>query len=212
MNTLFIDNSIWGELAANFALAKSSHIRELSIETEGCPLPDSPMPVFIHSPTEFVYGFWRTIEYIDAKFGPERPLIPSTTPHERANVLSFCQYQLERKVVTPLARINSDRAMPDDTANLQSTITALIHNLGYKSFVYENKLTVIDVFLATFYQHLVRVYPQGMPIIYQRYKEYVDEQLTLRRSSPELFWDLPCDDDDESDLGSEHDAPEGHVV
>lgn len=212
MNTLYIDNTIWGQLVENFALAKGAHIRDLRVVTKDSPVKGAPLPVFVHNPDEYVYGFWRTIEYLDTKFGPEKPLIPSSTPHERAKVLAFCQYHLEEDVVRVLARIKTGKRVAEEERKLRNTITTLIHNLGYRNFVYENKLTIIDVFLVTFYGHMELVYPQGMPTLFTRYKEFVNEQLTLRQSAPELFWDLSCDDDDGTDSGSEPASPEGAVV
>jgi hypothetical protein len=212
MNTLYIDNNIWGQLIENFALAKGAHIRNLVVIEKESPITGAPQPVFIHNPEEYVYGFWRTLEYIDAKFGPEKPLIPNSTPHERAKVLAFCQYHLEIDVINTIAKLKTGRHTAAEAQKLRDTITSLVHNLGYRSFVYENKLTLIDVFLATFYEHLRIVYPHGMPPVFTRYKEFVNEQLTLRQSAPELFWDLPCDDDGGTDFRPEQDVAEGAMV
>lgn len=199
MSTLYIDKDVFGRLMRTFVEAKGGYITNLKIVTGPNNLGVGN-PCFIYNPTEYAYGFWSLLQYIDEKFGPDHRLIPDSGPFERYQILSFCNYHLMSELLLPSVRINKKQGTQADITRIHTAVGELIKNLGKNAYVFGNKLSIVDIFLYVLADEITSVFPRGLPPAFSHYVGFIHERLRQISDDPTLCW--PGDD------GTDRDRPE----
>ena len=210
MSKLFIDDDVYGRIASAFIQAKGRYIPDLEIIVGNNNL-GVMNPCFIHNPVEFSYGFWSLLQYIDERFGPDHRLIPSATPFERSQALSFCNYHLMAEILLPSVRINNRKGSDADIGRIHRAIAEIVKNIGNRSYALGNKLSIVDIFLYTLAGEIKAVFPRGLPPAFMQYVRFINERLQAITTDPNLCWpgdeDSEYDDDDLETDGPDDDGP-----
>lgn len=202
MSKLYVDDNVYGRITRTFVQAKGRYIPDLTT-IQGDNNLGVMNPCFIHNPSEYAYGFWSLVQYVDERFGPDHRLIPDSSPFNRYQVMSFCNYHLMAEMLLPSERLHRGKGTDADISRIHGAVSEIIKNIGNRSFIFENKLSIVDIFLYVLAGEIQPIFPRGLPPAFMQYVRFINERLESIADDPTLCW--PDDGLDED--GSDDDGP-----